>query len=227
MSAITTPPTHTPVGLPPAHQPAATPPPVLQSPGRYYLAQSTHRKFTLEEYHRMIETGILIDGEPYELLEGNLVKKMSHGARHDSAVQFLNKRLVRMVPAGWDVRTQSAITLLAGNEPEPDCVIVRGDENTYRTRHPAPADIGLIIEVADSSLLVDRHDKGRIYAGANLPSYWVVNVVDRVIEVYTQPTGAGEAAAYGQRDDFAAGSSVPVVLDGATIGTIAVADVMG
>lgn len=227
MSAITTPPSATPLGAPAAHQPSSTPPPTWQSPGRYYLAQSTLRKFTLDEYHKMIEQGILIDGEPYELLEGNLVKKMSHGSRHDAAVQFLNKRLVRMVPVGWDVRTQSAITLPAGTEPEPDCVLVRGDENTYRHRHPGPADIGLIIEVADSSLLVDRHDKGRIYAGANLPVYWVVNVVDRVIEVYSQPSGTDEAAAYAKRDDFAVDASVPVVLDGATIGTIAVADVMG
>ena len=92
---------------------------------------------------------------------------------------------------------------------------------------PAPADIGLIIEVADSSLLIDRHDKGSIYARANLPVYWVVNVVDRIIEVYTQPAGADETAAYTKRDEFAMGSSVPVVLDGATIGAIAVADVMG
>jgi Uma2 family endonuclease len=227
MSAITIPPSATPLGAPPAHQPSSTPPPTWQSPGRYYLAQSTLRKFTLDEYHKMIEEGILIDGEPYELLEGNLVKKMSRGSPHDAAIIVLNKRFVRMSPAGWEVRVQSAMTLPTGSEPEPDFAIVRGDESTYRHRHPAPADIGLIVEVADSSLLVDRHDKGRIYAGANLPVYWVVNVVDRVVEVYTQPAGTDETAAYARREDFAAGSSVPVVLDGATIGSVVVADVMG
>jgi Uma2 family endonuclease len=226
MSAITTPSTPAAVGVPPVHSPAA-PPPTVQTPARYYLAQSTLRKFTLDEYHKMIEEGILIDGEPYELLEGSLVKKMSHGSRHDSSLQALFKRILRQLPTGWDARGQSAVTLIDGSEPEPDVAIVRGDENTYRHRHPGPAEIGLVVEVADSSLLVDRHDKGSIYARANLPVYWVVNVVDRVIEVYTQPAGTDETAAYAERDDFAVGSAVPVVLDGATIGTIAVADVMG
>jgi hypothetical protein len=83
-----------------------------------------------------------------------------------------------------------------------------------------------VIEVADSSLLIDRHDKGSIYARANLPVYWVVNVVERVIEVYTQPAGTDEFAAYSQREVFSAGMSVPVVLDGASVGSIAVVDVM-
>jgi Uma2 family endonuclease len=199
----------------------------LQSPGRYYLAHSTLRKFTLDEYHRMIESGVLMGGDPYELLEGNLVRKMSHGSRHDSSLQALFKRILRLISASWDARCQSAVTLPDGSEPEPDVAVIRGDENTYRHRHPSPTEIGLIVEVADSSLLVDRHDKGSIYARANLPVYWVVNVVDRVIEVYTQPAGTDEAAAYAKREDFAVGSFVPVILDGATIGTIAVADVMG
>lgn len=78
-----------------------------------------------------------------------------------------------------------------------------------------------------SSLLIDRHDKGRIYAHERIPVYWVVNVVDKVIEVYTQPGGSGDAAANSKRDDYAVGTAVPVVLDGSTVGTIAVANVMG
>jgi Uma2 family endonuclease len=225
MSAISTPPT--PTGVPPGHQPASTCPLPLQSPARYYLAQSTFRRFTLDEYHQMIEQGVLKSGEPFELLEGNLVRKMSHGTRHDAALQALFKRLLRLLAPGWDARGQSAITLPSGSEPEPDVAVVRGDENAYRDRHPRPADIGLVIEVADSSLLIDRHDKGSIYARANLPVYWVVNVVDRVIEVYSQPAGTDEAASYARRDDYAVGTAVPVVLDGVTVGTVAVADVMG
>ncbi|MFO0822775.1 MAG: Uma2 family endonuclease [Gemmataceae bacterium] len=132
----------------------ATPTPVPRP--RHYLAQSTFRKFTLDEYHRMIEQGVLMDGEPYELLEGNLVHKMSRGILHDRAIQLLNKRFVRMVPPGWDVRTQSAITLPTGSEPEPDFALVRGDEVTYSNHHPAPSEIGLLVEVSDSSLAIDR-----------------------------------------------------------------------
>lgn len=196
-------------------------------PKRHYLAQSSFRKFTLAEYHKLIQLGVLIDGEPYELLEGNLVHKMSRGTPHDAALQALTKRFFRLAPAGWDARGQSAITLTGNSEPEPDLAFVRGDENTYRDHHPTPADIGLLVEVSDSSLAIDRHDKGSIYAANGIPVYWVVNVIDKVIEVYTQPAGSGEAAAYATRTDFAVGSAVPVVLDGNTVGTIAVADVMG
>ena len=192
----------------------------------YYLQQSTFRKFTLDQYHKMIETGVLMSGEPYELLEGHLVHKMSRGSPHDWAVQVLTKRFVRMMSDDWDVRSQCAITLPAGSEPEPDVAVVRGKTN-YRDHHPGPAEIGLLVEVSDSSLLIDRHDKGRIYARERIPVYWVVNVIDKVIEVYTQPAGSGDAAAYTKRDDYPVGTTVPVVLDGNTVGTIPVADVMG
>jgi Uma2 family endonuclease len=174
----------------------------------------------------MIEMGWLLDGEPYELLEGHLVHKMSRGTPHDWAVQVLNKRLVRMMSDDWDVRSQCAITLPSGSEPEPDIALVRG-RTSYRDHHPGPAETGLVIEVSDSSLLIDRHDKGRIYAREGIPVYWVVNVVDRVIEVYTQPSGPTAAPAYAKRDDYPVGTAVPVVLYGNTAGSIAVADVMG
>jgi Uma2 family endonuclease len=87
--------------------------------------------------------------------------------------------------------------------------------------------VSLVIEVSDSSLGLDRNHKARIYARAGIPVYWVVNVVDKQIEVFTQPSGPGEAPAYAQQDVLAVGTHVPVVLDGATVGTIAVSDVMG
>jgi Uma2 family endonuclease len=195
-------------------------------PARYYRAQSTFRKFTLDEYHKMIEQGVLSSGEPYELLEGNLVNKMSHGTAHDNVMDLIEGLFPSLTLGNWFVRCQRAISL-APSEPEPAYAIVRGPRSRYASAHPGPADVGLVIEVSDSSLLIDRHDKGSIYARANLPVYWVVNVVDRVIEVYTQPAGAGEGAAYAKRDDYPVGAAVPVVLDGVTVGTIAVADVMG
>jgi Uma2 family endonuclease len=205
----------------------ATVTPTASPPKRHYALQSTFRKFTLAEYHRLIELGVLIDGEPYELLEGNLVHKMSRGSPHDAALQALAGIFFRKAPTGWDVRVQSAITLKGDSEPEPDIAFVRGNANAYRNHHPGPAEIGLLVEVSDSSLLIDRHDKGSIYAANGVPVYWVVNVVDKVIEVYTQPGGTGDAAAYATCDTFEVGASVPVVLDGSTVGTIAVADVMG
>jgi Uma2 family endonuclease len=191
------------------------------------MPQTGFRKFTLAQYHKMIEMGWFLDGEPYELLEGHLVHKMPRGTPHDAALQAVTKRFFRMSPAGWDVRGQSAITLTGDSEPEPDLALVRGDENTYRDHHPGPGDIGLLVEISDSSRLIDRHDKGRIYARAGIPVYWVVNVVDKVVEVYTQPSGPTADPAYAHRQDYPVGAAVPVVLDGNPVGTVAVADVMG
>jgi Uma2 family endonuclease len=115
---------------------------------------------------------------------------------------------------------------LDDSEPEPDTTIVRGDEGLYRMRHPGPEDTAVAIEVSSSSLGRDRNDKARIYARAGIPVYWIVNVVDRVIEVFTQPSGPSGTPAYAKSDVFAVGSDVPLVIDGDTVGTIAVADVM-
>lgn len=201
-----------------------TPTPTLPQPT--FLAYATFCRFTVDQYHTMIRTGVFTDGEPYELLEGYVVHKMPRGTPHDSAIQALNKRFVRLLPTGWDVRAQSAVTL-PESEPEPDFAFVRGDEATYRTRHPGPGEIGLVVEVSASSLTIDRVDKQRIYARNAIPAYWVVNVVGKVIEVYTQPSGPGESPSYARRDDYPVGTAVPVVLDGTTAGTVAVADVMG
>ncbi len=190
-----------------------------------FLADSGFRQFTVDEYHQMIRAGILIDGEPIELLEGFMVRKMSHGLRHDSGMDRIEGLLPALLPTGWFVRCQRAVTL-TDSEPEPDYAIVRGPRTRYGASHPTPPDIGLIIEFADSSLRIDRVGKARIYARAGVPVYWVVNVPDRKIEVFTKPSGPGDAPAYGQHDEYPVGTAVPVVLDGSTVGTIAVADVM-
>jgi Uma2 family endonuclease len=187
---------------------------------------STLRRFTLAEYHRMIESGILVDGEPYELLEGWIVRKMSRGNPHDDAVSALTILFVLLLPTGWVPRPQCTVTLSDDSEPEPDFTLARGVKGTYRDHHPGPSEIGLTVEVAASSLTVDRHDKGRIYARDRIPVYWVVNVVDQQIEVYSQPGGPVDAPAYQQRQDFLPGSTIPVVLDGQTVGSIAVSDVI-
>jgi Uma2 family endonuclease len=134
--------------------------------------------------------------------------------------------LPSLLPPDWFVRCQRAVTL-GDSEPEPDYAVVRGPRNRYRDSHPTPADIGLVVEFSVSSLRLDRTGKGRIYARAGIPVYWVVNVADKVIEVYTQPVGTGDAAAYGKRDDYPVGTAVPVVLGGAAVGTVTVAAVLG
>lgn len=134
--------------------------------------------------------------------------------------------MVRVLPADWELRSEQPITL-ADSEPQPDLVLARGEYTKYRTRHPGPADIGLVVEVADTSLPVDRNDMGRIYARANLPVYWIINVVDRQVEVYTDPRPADPVPAYAARTDHRPGDSVPLVLDGQNIAQIPVDDLLG
>jgi len=193
-----------------------------------YLANATFQlgKLSVKQYHQMIAAGILPEGEPIELLEGYMVLKMSRGTPHDVSLDMLVEQLQRVLPAPWYPRPQMAITL-SDSEPEPDIAVVPGPRRRYAAAHPTPTESRIVIEVSDSSLAIDRYDKGRIYARANIPVYWVVNVVDKVIEVYMQPSGPSAAPAYAKRDDYAVGAAVPVVLDGNTIGIIAVADVMG
>ena len=102
----------------------------------------------------------------------------------------------------------------------------RGDETAYLARHPSAGDVGLVVEVADPSLLRDQRDKTRIYARAAIPVYWIINLVDRRVEVYTQPSGPTAVPAYGAFQTYQPGDAVPLVLDGATVGSVPAADLL-
>jgi Uma2 family endonuclease len=188
-------------------------------------AQAGFRRFSVPEYHKLIEIGVLTEDDNLELLEGYLVMKMARNPPHDGTIDLVKENLSPTLPAGWMLRIQEAITL-NDSEPEPDIGVVRGNARTYVTRHPGPADIGLLIEVADSTLAGDRADKGRIYARAKIACYWIVNLLDRQVEVYTQPSGPAAAPAYGQQATFRAGDAVPLTLDGAALATVPVQDLL-
>jgi Uma2 family endonuclease len=183
------------------------------------------RRFSVADYHRMIETGILDDTDKVELLEGFVVLKMPRNPPHDGTIQLAQDRLSPGLPAGWCVRIQSAVTL-DDSEPEPDLAVVRGNNRGYLTRHPTAADLGLIVEVADTSLARDRDDKGRIYARAGVPVCWIINLVDGRVEVYSDPGGPAGPPGYARREEHAPGGSVVLTLDGAAVGSVAVADLL-
>jgi Uma2 family endonuclease len=173
----------------------------------------------------MLTAGILYEGERVELLEGLVVEKPMRNPPHDGALTRLTNRLVRIVPAGWVCRIQSATTS-SDSEPEPDGAIVRGGPDSYDHRHPTPTDYGIVIEVADTSLAFDRRYKGRIYARAGIPIYWVINVIDRQIEIYSDPDPAANPPEYRSRQDYRPGDTLPIQLDGAVAGSISAADLL-
>jgi Uma2 family endonuclease len=179
----------------------------------------------VDRYQKMIEAGILTSEDKVELLENYVVLKMPRNPPHDGTIDLITETLMPVVPKGWRLRIQLTV-VLTDSQPEPDFSIVRGDARTYMTRHPGPADVGMIIEVADSSLLRDQRDKTRIYARGGIPCYWIVNLVDGRIEVYSQPSGPTAVPAYGAFQVYQPGDVVPLVLDGGVVGSIPVAELL-
>jgi Uma2 family endonuclease len=173
----------------------------------------------------LLKTGTLKSGDPYELLEGWIVQKMSRNAPHDVTLDLTNEAIRTILPDGWRVRVQSAVTL-EESEPEPDIAIVRGPAQRYSVDHPTAADTALVVEIADSSLQHDRVVKGRIYARAGIPVYWVVNLVDMQVEVYSDPAGDGPNPQYRQRTDYRAGQSAALVIEGTPAGSISVDEIL-
>ena len=176
-------------------------------------------RFSVADYHRLIDIGVLDENDRVELLEGWLVPKMSHGPLHDNTVELANERIRQALPSGWRLRVQSAITT-GDSEPEPDLAIVRGDIRTAPRRHPLPTEIGLLIEVADPTLQNDRLRKAEIYGRAGILKYWIINLQDRQIECYSQPTGPTPNPSYSQCDIQKPGGQLQLELDGVVVATL-------
>jgi Uma2 family endonuclease len=190
-----------------------------------YGQDASIARFSVARYQKMIEVGILTPADKVELLENYVVLKMPRNPPHDGTIDVILASLPAKIPAGWLLRVQQTI-VLADSQPEPDFAIVRGSPRSFLTRHPGASDVGLIIEVADSSLLRDQRDKTRIYARGGIPVYWIVNLVDRRIEVYTQPSGPTAVPSYSSFQTFQPGDAVPLILDGTKVGAVPVADLL-
>ena len=143
------------------------------------------RHWTRQEYDELIKSGFFVEDEPIELLGGQLIVAEPKGSPHSTAVALTMEALRAAFGPGWLVRVQDPVALDAESEPEPDIAVVPGRARDYVAEHPArPA---LLVEVAESSLAFDRGHKGSLYARAGVADYWIVNLVDEVLEVYRGP----------------------------------------
>ena len=150
------------------------------------------RRWSRIEYGRLIEIGILRAGDKVELLGGQLCVSEPQNSPHAAAICLAEEALRQAFAGGWSIRVQLPIALDQESEPEPDLTVVSGGPRDYLADHPTrPV---LVVEVADSSLALDREHKSSLYARARLREYWIVNLVERVVEVYREP--APDATAF-------------------------------
>jgi Uma2 family endonuclease len=190
-------------------QPAPSPAP-LASPAVY--------RMTVDEFERIAGS---LDNDQVELLDGYVVWRDDMKPPHVLATERLRRRLDRAVPEGYFVREEKPIRIPDFDEPRPDISVVRGDPELFAKRHPAPEDVVLLIEVSETSL--DRHQgkKEFNYARSGIPVYWIVNLVESQLEVYSSPGPDG----YQSSQFFNSGQEVAVIIDRVESGRIVVADI--
>ena len=151
------------------------------------------RPITVAQYHRMLKVGIVYEREPVELLDGQLIAMPPEGSLHVSAVTALNELLVQRFAGRAMVRTGNPVELDNTSEPQPDLTLVHRHDDWYKSAHPRSPEVFLVIEVSLSTLAYDRGRKLRAYARSGIAELWIVNLVHRQVEVYTEPHELGYA----------------------------------
>jgi len=177
------------------------------------------KRWTRIEYERLMDAGVFRPGEPIELIGGGLIVSEPQGSHHFTAVRRATTTLEAAFGPAWEVRPQGPIALDDDSEPEPDVAVVPGAIDDYREAHPSRA--ALLVEVAESSLVLDREHKGSLYARTGIADYWILNLVDRVLEVFREPARDDSAPfgwCYARREVFDASASVtPLEAPGARV----------
>ena len=165
------------------------------------------RRFSIDEYHKMIEAGILSEGERAELIDGVIVQMCAQKSKHSAVIsRFTTLLYPPVIERKALLRVQLPITLNDDTEPEPDLVLVKYREDAYVESHPGPGDVLLLIEVSDTTLGMDKLVKLPRYAASGIPEVWIVNLVDDIIEVYREPLELPDGTAtYQRRTDFVKG----------------------
>ena len=152
------------------------------------------RRFTVDEYLKMVEVGILNEDDRVELLDGEIVQMIPPGPDHNAPTGILNRLLVLGVGSRAVVHPGPTLRLSKRSAPEPDFVLLRPDPRNYRDRYAEPGDVLLLVEISDSSIRRDRQLKLPLYAAAGIPEYWIVDVQSETVEVYKDPAGSSFAS---------------------------------
>jgi len=173
----------------------------------------------------MLDAGVFDGGPKCELIHGVILEKFVPKPPHSKSTRRLLYHLGPLFPRpDWIIGIQDSITL-SDSEPEPDFFAATGPEEKYDDRHPGPDDLALVVEVSDTTIGFDRKTKLALYAGSGITQYWIIDVNDRRIEVYTQPRG-GKNPSYRKKAEYRVDEAVPVVAGGKKLGTIPVDELL-
>ncbi|MCT7987041.1 Uma2 family endonuclease [Laspinema olomoucense] len=153
--------------------------------------QLIKHKFTVDEYRKMAEMGVLKEGDRVELIRGEIIEMSPIGTRHAACVRRLNLLFSEKLGKRALCDTQNPIQLGNNSQPQPDVTLLQPRDDFYATQHPQPADIFLVVEVADTTLEGDRSIKIPLYAEHDITEVWLVNLPENCLEVYRQPTPTG------------------------------------
>jgi hypothetical protein len=182
-------------------------------------------RFTVAQYHHMIQAGILTEDDRAELLDGWIVATFPCSPPHATVSCIARERFSAYLPPGWFIRERGAITT-EESEPEADLAIVRGPVRRYFQSHPGPADVALVMEISDAVHALNRQFKLQVYARARIPVCWIVDLVETQIRVFTKPTRGKTSPAYAQCRAYGRDESAPLMVDGHKLGSIAVRELL-
>jgi Uma2 family endonuclease len=203
--------------------------PTVPAPGVQHTTGGSglvHYRLSVRQFEKMIDAGVFRDEDHVELLGGLLVDKMVKQDPHNFAIDMLGAILSDDLPAEWIARQEKSVVLGRFWRPEPDIAVARGPRERYRSKGPRRSDLAMLVEVADSSYAKDRGPKWRKYAASGVSVYWIVNLPQRQIEVYSVPTGRGKSAGYREINICGPADEVPLVLDGTELGRIKVSRIL-
>jgi hypothetical protein len=182
-------------------------------------------RLSVPQYQAMVRGGILTENDNVELLDGLLVTKMSKNPPHRVSTRKTRRALEAILPDAWFADSQEPV-VLSISQPEPDITVARSELSDDATRNPDAGDVAFVVEVADSTLSHDRTVKKALYAEASIPIYWIVNLINHQLEVYTDPTGPASPPDYANMQIHGPADEVPVIIDGQEIARISVSDLL-
>lgn len=193
------------------------------SPGSpSHLPGLAPHRLTVDQYEAMIDAGILSETNRLELIEGLIVEKDVKQPVHSAAVEGARRVIDRALPAGWHTRGEQPVRIPnRDSEPEPDISVARGTVDDYLDRHPSPPDVALVVEAARTSVAADRA-LAPTYGAAPIPLYWIINLIDRQIEVYANPVDG----VYPPPVVIPETGTVNLLINGQTVAQIPAADLL-